>query len=865
MTPSDVDYIFTLTADKTSVKAGETVNLTVTIDGVMLNAKGIQYSIAYDSEEFSTSVSGRNPACFDSAWYAEMKDEKGLGYIAKPSVGINNGALNVMFASTDGNIIDKDSPDLSDATTAIAGKVIFTALKDVADISKSFELKNQVFAVYVSEAQPTLEKPSKCVQLKSGSGGEDDTDQKAADAVIAKINAIGTVTLDSKAAIEEAEAAYSALTDAQKALVSNYETLKAARTAYDKLVKDKAAADAVIALINDIGTVEATDESNSKIVNAETAYSLLTADQKALVSNYETLKAARAEYERLVADKADLEAAQAVIDKINEIGTVEATNACLERINAAEAAYNALATQKQKDLVTNYSKIAEAKAEYERLVEEAANKAKAAEFDAMVDAITVENTAECEAAINAAYAKYETLTDAVKAFVTKKDALDEKKAAYDKLVKDAADKAAADNVIDLIGKIGTVTLESKGAIDAARDAHNKLTEDQKALIPAETLKVLTDAEAEYERLVNESKQEEIDKAAAKAVDDLIDAIGEVTLDSKAAIDAADAAYGKLTEAQQKLVTKKDILDAAKTAYEKLVKDAADKAEAAKVDALIDAIGEVTLDSKDAIEAAEAALNALTEDQKAYVTKEETLKAARADYDKLVKAEADKAEAAKVDALIDAIGEVTLDSKAAIEAAEAAFNALTEDQKAYVAKKDVLDKARADYDKLVEDAEKPVVKVSEKPIYGDINMGVISNVKDGKTVKVDGNEAIKLRLPNSKKGDELSYREVFVIAVKGDIDTSKIEVTDGTPTVITLGRIELDGEAPTATDALIVNKKVAGLAEADAYFANPLAFAVADINGSGNLTALDAYLINMLSAGSTEIDWADKNIVNLVIE
>ena len=618
-------------------------------------------------------------------------------------------------------------------------------------------------------------------------------------------------------------------------------------------------------MINDIGTVEATDACNSKIINAETAYSLLTADQKALVSNYEILTNARAEYDRLAADKADLEAAQAVIDKINEIGTVEATDACLERINAAEAAYNALATQKQKDLVTNYSKIAEAKAEYNRLVEEAANKAKAAEFDAMVDAITVENTAECKAAIDAAYAKYETLTDAVKAFVTKKDALDEKKAAYDKLVKDAADKAAADNVIDLIGKIGTVNLESKGAIDAARDAYNKLTEDQKALISAETLKVLTDAEAEYDRLVKESEQEEIDKAAAKAVDDLIDAIGEVTLDSKAAIEAADAAYGKLTEAQQKLVTKKDALDAAKAAYEKLVKDAADKAEAAKVDALIDAIGEVTLDSKDAIEAAEAALNALTEDQKAYVTKEETLKAARADYDKLVKAEADKAEAAKVDALIDAIGEVTLDSKAAIEAAEEAFNALTEDQKAYVAKKDALAKARADYNKLVEDAEKPVVKVSEKPIYGDINMGVISNVKDGKIVKVDGNEAIKLRLPSSKKGDELSYREVFVIAVKGDIDTSKIEVTDGTPTVITLGRIELDGEVPTATDALIANKKAAGLAEVDALFANPLAFAVADINGSGDITALDAYLINMLSAGSTEIDWADKNIVNLVIE
>ena len=79
----------------------------------------------------------------------------------------------------------------------------------------------------------------------------------AADAVIAKIAAIGTVTLDSKAAIEAAEAAYAALSDAQKALVANYETLTDARAAYDTLkaaadkeVADKAAAAEVDALIN---------------------------------------------------------------------------------------------------------------------------------------------------------------------------------------------------------------------------------------------------------------------------------------------------------------------------------------------------------------------------------------------------------------------------------------------------------------------------------------------------------------------------------------------------------------------------------------------------------------------------------------
>ena len=61
-------------------------------------------------------------------------------------------------------------------------------------------------------------------------------DQAAADAVIAKINAIGTVTLDSKAAIEAARAAYDALTADQKALVSNYNVLTAAEEALSALL-----------------------------------------------------------------------------------------------------------------------------------------------------------------------------------------------------------------------------------------------------------------------------------------------------------------------------------------------------------------------------------------------------------------------------------------------------------------------------------------------------------------------------------------------------------------------------------------------------------------------------------------------------
>lgn len=62
------------------------------------------------------------------------------------------------------------------------------------------------------------------------------------------------------------------------------------------------------------------------------------------------------------------------------------------------------------------------------------------------------------------------------------------------------DQAAADAVIEKINGIGTVTKDSKSAIEAARRAYDALSEDQKALIPAGAVKTLTDAEAAYAKM-----------------------------------------------------------------------------------------------------------------------------------------------------------------------------------------------------------------------------------------------------------------------------------------------------------------------------------------------------------------------------
>lgn len=133
-------------------------------------------------------------------------------------------------------------------------------------------------------------------------------------------------------------------------------------------------------------------------------------------------------------------------------------------------------------------------------------------------------------------------------------------------------------------------------------------------------------------------QEIADKAAAKNVDDLIDAIGDVTLtdDCKAKIDAARKAYDALTDAQKALVSKLDILTDAEVKLAQLKKEAADKAAVDDVIAKIDAIGKVKLDkdSKAKITAARAAYDALDDELKAQVTNYNTLLAAEKRYQQL---------------------------------------------------------------------------------------------------------------------------------------------------------------------------------------------------------------------------------------
>ena len=125
-----------------------------------------------------------------------------------------------------------------------------------------------------------------------------------------------------------------------------------------------------------------------------------------------------------------------------------------------------------------------------------------------------------------------------------------------------ADAEAVVALINAIPQPVELTDECKAAIDTARAALDALGERAKALlIEADTIK-LPQAEADYAALL--AVQQQVAEVIA-----LIDAIGEVecTAECKSKIDTARAAYDALDSDNQTLVTNADILFAAEAAYE----------------------------------------------------------------------------------------------------------------------------------------------------------------------------------------------------------------------------------------------------------------------------------------------------------
>ena len=201
---------------------------------------------------------------------------------------------------------------------------------------------------------------------------------------------------------------------------------------------------------------------------------------------------------------------------------------------------------------------------------------------------------------------------------------------------------------------------------------------------------------------------------ADAIDEvkaMIDAIGTVTADSAAAIGTARSAYDGLDEELRQYVSNLGILEAAESALAEI--QALAEAKASAAESLNgyknpsdyraeeqEEMARIISDGRDAIAAAadiDAVAKAL-DDAKAHLDELKT--ASRLDDEEAAQAVSD---------MIDAIGNVTPESKDSIISARRAYDELSDSAKALVKNVDVLDRAEAHLEELIkhdEDQDRP---------------------------------------------------------------------------------------------------------------------------------------------------------------
>ncbi|MBR3844775.1 MAG: hypothetical protein IKM39_04640 [Clostridia bacterium] len=201
------------------------------------------------------------------------------------------------------------------------------------------------------------------------------------------------------------------------------------------------------------------------------------------------------------------------------------------------------------------------------------------QVNAVVDAINAlptTVTVNHQTAIEAARAAYNALTDTQKAKVTNLATLVSAEQKLAAAQAEAADKAAAKVVDDMIAAlpaVNSLTLNDEAAVNAARDAYQDLALAQRNYV--NNLGLLEAAEAKLSAL---QQQENNDKAAAQGVDSMIAAlpgVNALTLNDKTAVNAARDAYQDLTLTQRNYVNNLNILEAAEAQIallEKLLTD-----------------------------------------------------------------------------------------------------------------------------------------------------------------------------------------------------------------------------------------------------------------------------------------------------
>ena len=360
--------------------------------------------------------------------------------------------------------------------------------------------------------------------------------------VVELISEIPENPLDGEDKVTAAADAYDDLADYQLAYMDDAckTKLDNARQAV-QTAKSQAEIQDVINMIDSL-TEESTKE---EIQTVRLAYDELSDDQKDSVTNYNKLKSAEEALEQKELDELKQEA-------VNDLDNIDTTKYSGEELNSATESINAGKTlvnlSTSKDEVEFFKGLVNGVVSALMTDEDKS----AAEINSVRENIAKipENvTMEDQDVVAAARTAYDELKPEQKKQIDS-SLVNKLVSAENTIKKEAADKDAADKVIQAIKKIpADPKAEDLPAIKAAQDAYNALSEEQKALVGKDAVEKLNNAKktAEKDKGVK-------DKAAADKVSEMINKLpADPTIDDEKQVTDAMNAFNALTDEQKALI------------------------------------------------------------------------------------------------------------------------------------------------------------------------------------------------------------------------------------------------------------------------------------------------------------------------
>lgn len=190
-------------------------------------------------------------------------------------------------------------------------------------------------------------------------------------------------------------------------------------------------------------------------------------------------------------------------------------------------------------------------------------------------------------------------------------------------------------------------------------------------------------------------------------------------------------------------------------------EAQNAAAAAEVDSLIDKIGDVTIDSGDAIKKAEGAYDKLTDEEKGLVTKHDALLSARGAYDALVQERSDAESLAKDIEALD-IESLTADSSESIKGLRSRYDGLPDEAKSYVGDDDA---------KKLSDAEEKVASLIAEANEAAEDAQAKEKAASDKAAKESARKAASASSGDTGKDTAASVQDTASAEASAPADTS----------------------------------------------------------------------------------------------